>query len=177
MPHRYEQYLGRFESEAKEVLKSNGLPTSALKFGEKHYPVRNRLVHNARSVVLGVHHLRKEIEKNQIHDALDRFLTLVDFYLQMDMQLRVDSIGPNEVFLDDHLVAWLGQGKRSLDHLRATNKKESKRATLEAKAKELYRVLRSDREQKSAAVSEVASRIGVSERTIWEWKKDWPSGD
>ena len=60
MPHRYEQYLQWFETEAQEVLKSNGLPTSASKLGEKYYPVRDRIVLNAMLVVLGVHHLRKQ---------------------------------------------------------------------------------------------------------------------
>jgi hypothetical protein len=85
MPHRYEQYLQRFETEAKEVLKSNGLPTLASKLGEKYYPVRNHLVSKAIFVVLGVHHLRMDIEKKRIHKALDRFLTVCDNYLEMDM--------------------------------------------------------------------------------------------
>jgi len=169
MPHRYEQYLQRFETEAKEVLKRNVLPTSASELGEKNYPARNRTVSKALFVVLGVHYLRKEIEKNRIHKALDRFLTVCDDYLEMDLRLRTPAIGPREVFGDEHLDAWLNQGKRSYDNLREG--KRSKRDTDGPKAMLLYGALRDQGKLVDEAAGEVAKAFNISKRCFYDWKK------
>jgi len=127
MSRRYEKFLQRFEEEAQSVLRANGLPTSASKLAEKYYPSRNRLVSNSMLVVLGAYHMRKEIEKKRIHHALDRFLSICDEYLEMDMYLSSSAIDANERVLDWDYDRWLNEGKKSNDNRRkaASLKKSS----------------------------------------------------
>ena len=112
----YEKAVNRFEREAKSVLKSNGLPTSALKLKEKACQARDRLVLNAMIVVLGAHYLKKEIENNRIHQALNRFFSICDAYEQMEIYLNAESFDKKNPIISSDYIKSLSEGKASVEN-------------------------------------------------------------
>ena len=114
----YEKALQRYEMEAQLVLEAHGLPTQAPRLIEKYYPVRNRLVFYAQLVILGAYHLRKEIEKNRIHYALNRLLSVCEAYGDMNFYSNADAFDKNLQFTDWEIYQSMNQGKKSLDNRR-----------------------------------------------------------
>ena len=91
----YEKVLRRIKKEAQSILKEHEYPTSATELIGKNIQASNHLVSKAQGVVLGAHYLRKEIEKNRIHHALNRLFGILDAYDDMIVYVKADAFDPN----------------------------------------------------------------------------------
>ena len=72
-----------YEKEAAAVLKGYRLPADAVKLAKRNAQPKDRLEGAAMLVIYGAHHLRKELERGRIEEALDRLTQVYDSYLEM----------------------------------------------------------------------------------------------
>lgn len=110
---KYSDAVKRFEREARTCLSNRGLPITAKEIWAKKISARNRLTSSAIQIVLGIDQLNKEIKKERIHQALERFFSVCAAYEEMAVYLYADAFDPKLPILTDNYYKIVNEGKKS----------------------------------------------------------------
>jgi hypothetical protein len=177
MPHRYEQYLQRIETEAQEVLSKHELPNTfpdmVAEYKRSGEPVafqaKGWTSFRAALIISGIENIRKNIEQNRIHKALDWFHKVCGWSMELRLRLNVPAIGDKEKI--DNLADWTNRGKTSVNNFK--DKCEiNRKVVVEETMQYYYQQLRQNKSKTDARVK-TQKEMGIKKTEFYARKKEY----